>query len=501
MHQGQGGEPHEPSIDPSDPVEAGLALMREGLELVLSARGWSMSDRGLLASVVDLASLRSLGEAAHLHLLRMVEERESARSTGAPSTAAWLRVALRLSPGRAKADVDAAQLADPDGGPLAALGTALGAGQISREHVDIGVRTLGKVPMHLRERTVAAAELAEIASTGTPGPAERPDDVASGAGVTGVTGVVAGWLLRQSLAHHPVDVARLSRHVLAVADPTGQERFDARAFERRYLRLGVDATGMTFGTFQLDQSAGVVKTMLDFLSAPDAGQVVDSDGNVDRSPDTRKPEQRRADAFVEMARLAAASVTGERTRAAEPPLVLVHASAEQLTAAFEPGSSGTSPGLATSEQTGPLPPWALRRLTCDANVQVVAMSSAGAPLWLGRTRRFASREQRRALAARDRGCAHPGCQRPTSWCEVHHAPGWRRGSPTDIDAMVLLCSVHHTLCDLGIWVVEFVDGIPWFVPPRWVDPAQRRLRNHWPDDVDRAHRLGQLLRDALGPGP
>jgi len=80
-------------------------------------------------------------------------------------------------------------------------------------------------------------------------------------------------------------------------------------------------------------------------------------------------------------------------------------------------------------------------------------------------------------------------------------PGWSRGGPTDIDAMVLLCPAHHTLCDLGVWQVDFVDGIPWFVPPTWVDPQQRRLRNRWTEDVDRAHRLGQLLRDVLAPGP
>ena len=56
-----------------------------------------------------------------------------------------------------------------------------------------------------------------------------------------------------------------------VADPSGQDRFDPLCFERRYVRLGVDATGMTFGSFQLAPNGALVKTMIDFLSAPGAG--------------------------------------------------------------------------------------------------------------------------------------------------------------------------------------------------------------------------------------
>ena len=534
--QGQGQGAGQPGVDGIDPVARGLALIRAGLETILSARGWSTPDRDLLLFVKTLARLRSQGDAAHLHLLRMIEERESARATGAPSTAAWLRVALRLAPGRAKADVDAAHAADPVTGSLAVLGAALARGDISREHLDTAVRTLGKIPTHLRERVIEPAEAEAIAGLGFDEPVRYDesgqvvesgqDSPGSGAALLGradtVRTVVGQWLLDQSIQHHPLDVARLSRHVLAVADPSGQERFDPRAFERRYLRLGVDSTGMTFGSFQLDASAAIVKTMIDFLATPDTGQQVDAAGTVEPMRDNRLPEQRRADGFVEMAKLAAAHVQGERTRAAEPPLVLVHATQSQVGAALglaDPPAPAPrppvgaaaesadppvrSPGLATCEQTGPLAPWALRRLACDASWQLVLMSDGGAPLWLGRSRRFASREQRRALAARDRGCAHPGCQRPTSWCEVHHAPGWTRGSPTDIDVMVLLCSAHHTLCDLGVWQIEFVDGIPWFIPPSWVasgattdpQPLAGRRRSSPPARADPARRPGSPVPD------
>ena len=46
---------------------------------------------------------------------------------------------------------------------------------------------------------------------------------------------------------------------------------------------------------------------------------------------------------------------------------------------------------------------------------------------------------RRAVAARDRGCAHPGCTRPVSWCEIHHIVPWETGGPTTLSNAALLC--------------------------------------------------------------
>ncbi|WP_030251878.1 HNH endonuclease signature motif containing protein, partial [Streptacidiphilus jeojiense] len=37
----------------------------------------------------------------------------------------------------------------------------------------------------------------------------------------------------------------------------------------------------------------------------------------------------------------------------------------------------------------------------------------------------------------------PGCQRPPSWCEGHHAIHWADGGPTSVDNITLLCPEHH----------------------------------------------------------
>ena len=47
-------------------------------------------------------------------------------------------------------------------------------------------------------------------------------------------------------------------------------------------------------------------------------------------------------------------------------------------------------------------------------------------------------------ALRDGGCAFPGCDRPPSDCEAHHAKEpWHQGGRTDLADGVLLCPHHH----------------------------------------------------------
>ena len=67
---------------------------------------------------------------------------------------------------------------------------------------------------------------------------------------------------------------------------------------------------------------------------------------------------------------------------------------------------------------GPVAPESLRMLCCDAAVVPIVLNGKGQPLDVGRATRTIPDGLRRAVAARDRGCAHPGCGRPPSWCEV-----------------------------------------------------------------------------------
>jgi hypothetical protein len=84
-------------------------------------------------------------------------------------------------------------------------------------------------------------------------------------------------------------------------------------------------------------------------------------------------------------------------------------------------------------------------MACEAALTVI-VERGGEPLALGRRRRLATKAQRRALLARDGGCARPGCtETRIERLHAHHLTPWRLGGRTDVSGMVLLCDVDHGL--------------------------------------------------------
>jgi Domain of unknown function (DUF222)/HNH endonuclease len=127
---------------------------------------------------------------------------------------------------------------------------------------------------------------------------------------------------------------------------------------------------------------------------------------------------------------------------------------------------------------GRLSPEALRLLACDAAVVPIVMNGAGQPLDVGRARRTIPDGLRRAVAARDRGCAR--CGRPPSWCEVHHIVAWENGGETALSNCVMLCKSCHRLIHYTEWLVRIRDGLPEFIPPAWIDPDRHPRRRPLP---------------------
>jgi hypothetical protein len=95
-----------------------------------------------------------------------------------------------------------------------------------------------------------------------------------------------------------------------------------------------------------------------------------------------------------------------------------------------------------------LPLETVRRLTCDGSVVEVVESVDGAPLSVGRKQRTVPSAMKRALWARDRGCAFPGCHH-TRFVDAHHVKHWAQGGDTSLDNLVLLCTHHHRLTHEG----------------------------------------------------
>ena len=53
--------------------------------------------------------------------------------------------------------------------------------------------------------------------------------------------------------------------------------------------------------------------------------------------------------------------------------------------------------------------------------------------------------QRRFIAARDRGCRHPGCSRPAVWTDADHVLSHHHGGETTCTNLCTLCRRHHRL--------------------------------------------------------
>ncbi|WP_313823453.1 DUF222 domain-containing protein, partial [Citricoccus sp.] len=135
--------------------------------------------------------------------------------------------------------------------------------------------------------------------------------------------------------------------------------------------------------------------------------------------------------------------------------------------------------LSQAAYTGPVSPVMIRQLACDSDLIPVVLGGKGEVLDVGRSQRLFTRKLRRAITARDGGCAAPDCSIYAPWCEAHHIQHWEYGGPTSVDNGVLLCSHHHHAVHAGAWEVEVIDGIPWFIPARYHDPTQTPRRNHY----------------------
>ncbi|ONI87135.1 hypothetical protein ALI22I_21985 [Saccharothrix sp. ALI-22-I] len=118
-----------------------------------------------------------------------------------------------------------------------------------------------------------------------------------------------------------------------------------------------------------------------------------------------------------------------------------------------------------------------RRIACNAKIIPVVMGGDSEVLDPGRTKRTVNVAQRKALHARDRGCAFPGCSRPPKWTDAHHVRHWADGGDTDLGNLVLLCRAHHSLVHHSQWSITMTGGVPVFIPPRHVDPAQLPRQN------------------------
>lgn len=230
---------------------------------------------------------------------------------------------------------------------------------------------------------------------------------------------------------------------------------------------------------------------------------------VEGEPDRRPSGQRRLEALLDVVRRGVASADGVATTPKSQLFVTM--ALDDLVAR---ANAGTVVGSADARSL--LGPETVRRLACDAGLVPVVLGGRGEVLEMGRSTRYFTEAQVRALWLRDGGCSFPGCTVPAAWCDAHHLWHWCDGGPSDLDHGALLCGRHHSVVHTKGYHGQVVDGqVQWDLTPGAYDHwlAQRRAQagdraagdraaGYWagPPPVREYDVWEQLTTDAGDPG-
>ena len=401
-------------------VEEALADLDGAMDRCLSVPLFARTSQELVGYLDRLHAHQQRLAAAQAGLVRQLEVLGVPGRRGATSTLAWLRSRYRISPGAAKRLVSLAH-ALATGGP--AVDAALAAGTLNAEQAQVIAETVAEVPAGVRAK------------------AEE-------------------HLLGEAKTFGPHDLGRLGERILEHVAPdlveqqalSAVERAERIAYDKRELHVtDIPATSKVRIHGLLDREAAAhLRAALDPLSAPRPTQ----DG-----PDPRSPAQRRADALVEVCKLANACDELPKD-GGHRPQVVVTIDYQQLCDGVR-----AKRGAGTLDNATQLSPQTVRRIACDAELLPIVLGGKSQVLDVGREQRSISAAIRRALVARDKGCAFPQCGRPPRWCHGHHAVHWADGGKTNLDNSVLLCPQHHRLIHHSQWTVHLKEGRPVFTPP------------------------------------
>ncbi|HEY7440142.1 MAG TPA: DUF222 domain-containing protein [Acidimicrobiia bacterium] len=285
----------------------------------------------------------------------------------------------------------------------------------------------------------AAIECGEAASVlSESGAAWRDGEVSTGA---------FRWIAGARVAEHD-DLLACEPVLLGLAK-SGDLRSLRRAAGhfRNLARADSTPPGIHDGLYLSKAYSGthVLSAELSDLAAETVATALHAYTDPPRSDDARTAAKRRADALVRICDVALEHRDAGRAQS--------HASVVIDWSTLTNGSLGRLDG----EFTGPIHPADIQRLLCDCGVSRVVAGPDSLPLDAGRTTRSVPAATRRALAVRDGGCRHPGCDRPPGWCDAHHVVHWTHGGQTRLDNLVLLCDRHHQVVHQPGWTTKF-DG-------------------------------------------
>jgi hypothetical protein len=383
----------------------------------------ALSDAGRVDALAALERQQSWIDAQQLRVLAVMAADPGVKSPTAVLDKDWVRedvaCALRLS---ARTAADRLEFARQ----MSRLPATLALqerGEITVHHS----RHLAETVMVLDDATAAAVEAAVLA--------KAPEQV---------------------LANFKRSVRKA---VLTVAPIPAEERHEHAATRRRVARTPV-ADGMSEIWMLLpDPGAATVMTAIDALArhcAPD---------------DPRTPDQRRADAVVQVA-LNTLHGSGDgdlpREHGLRPSVQVTVALSTLLGLDEQPGELAGS---------GPIPASVARRIAADptGTWRRLVTDDRGHLLDYGRTTYRPPQDLTDHVIARDRTCRFPHCNRQARHCELDHETAWTDGGPTNESNIHALCTRHHRAKHEAGWQPQRQpDGdTPWTSPTRhtYLEPA------------------------------
>lgn len=288
------------------------------------------------------------------------------------------------------------------------------------------------------------------------------------------------FLAGQARTLRPDQLQKLAHQCALRINPDGKFSDADRARQRGFTWCGQRPDGMSIGKLIASPELRAnLDAWLSRFAAPGVCNPDDQKPCVTGEPDDervrgdmRSPAQRQHDALNVLVRGQLGDPKLGRHNGL-PVTVIVSTTLQELT-------SGT--GRAVTGGGTLLPMRDVIRMASHAyHYLAVFDEHTSRPLYLGRSRRIATPDQRIVLYAHDRGCTHPGCDAPGYWCEVHHLSEWAAGGTTDADNLTFACAPHHKLAERGWRTRKSRQGDTEWIPPPQLDRGARTNDFHRPE--------------------
>lgn len=292
------------------------------------------------------------------------------------------------------------------------------------------------------------------------------------------------FLAEKATELRPDQLAIVAARLAMQLNPDGTFSDDYRAAQRGFQWCGRQrADGMSVGRLvATPELRAALDAVFAKFAAPgmcnpdDQTPTVSGDADPEvAARDRRLPAQRQHDALVALLRRQLGDPQlGQHNGL--PVTIIATATVEQLS---------TASGHAVTGGGTLLPMRDLIRMASHAyHYLCIFDKHTERALYLGRSKRIASADQRIVLHAKDRGCTAPGCDVPGYLTEVHHVDDWATGGLTNVDKLTFGCRGHHALLTSGGWKTrKLADGSTEWIPPPHLPIAGGVNDYHHPENL------------------